>query len=172
MTRLSRRKTSLSLRCSSSASESSSGSYPECLFLIRSIGCEELLRDQKAPEGRNRTRAFFPPQPAVFCLSTRHGLNTPHLLQTVDSVRLLHRRTAPPDEGEACLSNWQTDSRTLEVYDWTLLEHSSQPTLVLREFDIEVGGGSLDWYPGERHVMLSCLGSLRWSLSAFNCLPI
>lgn len=58
----------------------------------------------------------------------------------MDFVRLLHRRTAPPDEGEACLSNWQTDSRTQEVYDWTVLEHYSQPTLVIRESDIEVGG--------------------------------
>lgn len=28
------------------------------------------------------------------------------------------------------------------------------------------------WYPGERHVMLSCLGSLRWSLSGLSCLHI
>ncbi|KAM7384715.1 hypothetical protein PAMA_011867 [Pampus argenteus] len=54
--------------------------------------------------------------------------------------RLLHRRTAPPDEGEAWLSNGQNDSRTQEVYDWTTLEHSSQPTLVLRESNTEVGG--------------------------------
>lgn len=33
-----------------------------------------------------------------------------------------------------------TDSRTREVYDWTILEHNSRPTPVLREFDIEVGG--------------------------------
>lgn len=55
-------------------------------------------------------------------------------------MRLLHRRTAPPDEGEACLSYWQTDSRTQEVYDWTVLQHNSSPTLVLGEPDIEVGG--------------------------------
>lgn len=58
----------------------------------------------------------------------------------MDFVSLLHRRTAPPDEGEACLSNWQTDSRTQEVYDWTALEHNSQPSLILREPDVEVGG--------------------------------
>lgn len=98
---------------------------------------EELSREEKAPERTNRTRAFFLFSLTFFCLGIRHGLNTPHLLQTVDFVRLLHRRTAPPDEGEACLSNWQTDRRTQEVYDWTVPE---QPTLVLREYNIEVGG--------------------------------
>lgn len=70
------------------------------------------------------------------------------------------------------MSSWQTDSRTQELQGWTVLEqHSFQPTLVLREFDIVVEGESLTGIQRQRHVELSCLGSLRWSLSAFQLPP-
>ncbi|TKS88878.1 Microtubule-actin cross-linking factor 1 [Collichthys lucidus] len=56
------------------------------------------------------------------------------------SGQLLHRRTAPPDEEDACLSNWQVDSRRFVIGQyWDTI-----PSQLLREYDFKVGerGGS------------------------------
>lgn len=86
-------------------------------------------------EGVIKSESLF-----FFLSRTKTWSKYPPLLQTVDFVRLLHRRTAPPDEGEACLSNWQIDSRRFMIGQyWDTI--SSQ---LLRESDFKVGerGGS------------------------------
>lgn len=140
--------------------------YPRCLFLIRSSGREELLR----AEEKQNDSLFFSNLP-VFCLSGRHGINIPHLIQNVDFAKLLHRRSAPPDEGEASLSNWQADSNTCEVLIAQYLNTIPSQLLSSETLTLKWGKSS-PWYPGDRHVMLNCLGSERWSLSAFVCLQI
>lgn len=44
--------------------------------------------------------------------------------------------------------------------------------LSLGNRDFEDWAESFALYPGKRHVMLSCQGSLRWSLSVFDCFQI
>lgn len=75
--------------------------------------------------------------PLFYCLYIRFLLITDRLLQTLDLVRLLHRHTAPPDEGHAFLRNRQTHNGAQEVYDQAVLEYSFQPALFFRDLPLK-----------------------------------